>query len=56
MERRNKRNNLAKPMRTRTKPEQAFHDGRMKLTWRKFLAKVRFVMIHGGFVKNPEFD
>jgi 3-deoxy-D-arabino-heptulosonate 7-phosphate (DAHP) synthase len=43
-------------MRTRTKPKQVFHDGRMKIILRIFLAKVRFVMIHGGFIKNPEFD
>jgi hypothetical protein len=43
-------------MRTRKKPEQMFHDGHRKIIWRRFLAKVRFVMIEGNFVKNPEFD
>lgn len=43
-------------MRTRKKPEQMFHDGRGKIIWRRFLEKVRFFMIEGKFVKNPEFD
>jgi hypothetical protein len=47
---------MVEPMRTRKKPEQMFHDGRMKLVWRRFLAKLRVFVIEGNFVKNPEFD
>ena len=43
-------------MRNRKKPEQMFHDGKMKLTWRKFWAKVRSNLIEGNFMTNPEFD
>jgi hypothetical protein len=43
-------------MRTRKKPEQMFHDGRMKLVWRRFLAKLRVFVIESKSVKNPEFD
>jgi hypothetical protein len=43
-------------MRNRKKPEQMFHDGRMKLKWRRFNKYVRFVCIKQGLIKNPEFD
>ena len=43
-------------MRNRKKPEQMFHDGKMKITWRRFLAKVRFIMTECNFITNPEFD
>ena len=43
-------------MRTRKKPEQLFHDGRRKIIWRRFLAKLRRFVIEDNVVKNPEFD
>jgi len=43
-------------MRNRKKPEQMFYDGRMKLTFRKFLKSVKYIYIKNNLIINPEFD